>query len=86
MTSPSFAVGFLAGRARGVQRGNLSLLHVESAIRLARKAGVDDVTIVNMLYEFSLTWDPATNRVQVAPDVQEAMKDPRGRPRARNTK
>ena len=49
--------GFLVGRIDGYRRGTMSLVHVAGAAALAKRCGVEEADITDLLHAFGLQWD-----------------------------
>ena len=61
--------GFLIGRIDAYRRGTMSLAHVAGAVTLAKRFGVDDSHIAELLRASGLVWDRA-REVVTAPSAE----------------
>jgi hypothetical protein len=59
---------YLAGRARGYLRGNVTLADVSAAVRLALRRDLPVTEVDEVLTEFGLRWDAPTGAVVPSAD------------------
>lgn len=58
-----FGRGYLIGRINAYRRGSLSLAHVAGAAALAKRQGLTDADITDILQESGLQWNDTHDAV-----------------------